>query len=106
MRAVVLLSFLCGFAFADGGSISTCDIDHTTDTVTTTTWKVKVTKVRRNGVVVTSGNYNLIGSGQDPHPISDFGQFILYPYYPSISRPWTGVVLGGGGIDNLPLYIQ
>jgi hypothetical protein len=97
MRVAVLLALLCGFAFADGG-VSTCSPnDYTVDTVTTTVWKAKVTRIRRNGVVVTTGTYHPVAESSEVHPVSDFGEMTLTADPLSTTQVWTNLHLNGGG---------
>jgi hypothetical protein len=97
-RLAILLGLISGFAFADGG-MSTCSTDdYTTDTVTTTVWKAKVTRVRRNLVVVTSGTYHpATDYTPEAHPISDFGELTLTADPLSATQVWTNLHLRGGG---------
>lgn len=98
-RVPILLALLAGLAFADGG-MSTCNTnDYTADTVTTTVWKAKVTRVRRNGVVVNSGTYHPATeySSSQAHPLSDFGELALIADPLSTTRAWTNLHLQGAG---------
>lgn len=96
MRVAILLTVLFSFAFADGG-LGTCrSTDYTTDNVTSTVWKGNLIRIRRNGVVVTTGIFHPPGFPDTTYSFSRIGQFTLTAHDNSSTNSWNKLELYGG----------